>query len=97
MQINALTKIEYKGNNQYILEIEKTKKGFTSDQWMTFLQAKTMCRNVKKGSKGVPLLKIAETEKLKNGKIVKSKFPRHFTVFNVDQTEITSDTKLQTI
>lgn len=82
MQKNAITGVEYKGNNQADL-LEAKKEGY-SDEWITFLQARTLGRTVIKGQKGVRLLKFL-SEVDENGK--KKGGVMGFTVFNISQTQ----------
>ena len=92
-QYNAVSKMPYQGKNQAELFASKEKNGFTSNQWVTFLQAKGLGRNIKKGSKSVAIFKgFAKTTELdKNGKPKEGSAPLGFAyVFNLDQTELTS-------
>jgi antirestriction protein ArdC len=91
MQYNKVTGLEYQGRNQGKLTAEKGNKGFTSDAWVTFLQAKALGLKVKKGSKGIHIFKgfldFTEINK-KTGKAETVSRPVGFaTVFNLDQTE----------
>lgn len=85
MMINAVTNKEYTGSNQETL----LDAGFSDNRFLTFVQAKGLGRKVKKGSKGIRLMKVVEKEKLNRatGKIEKKKTPFYFTVFNFSQTE----------
>lgn len=82
-QINHITKKAYQGYNQTELLQEKSKKGYQSDEWLTFVQAKSLNLKVKKGSKSVSLLAVFDDDQ----DITKSKSIRYFNVFNLDCTE----------
>jgi antirestriction protein ArdC len=83
--INALTNRPYTGQNADILMTS----GYEDPRFMTFAQARKMGRKVVKGSKGIPLVRIVDVEKLnaKTGRTEKKKAPKYFTVFNWTQTE----------
>jgi len=53
----------YQGTNTLSLEIEQLEKGYKSNNWMTFNQAKEIGANVKKGEKGTPII-FTKTTKL---------------------------------
>ena len=57
MQYNFISKQDYQGQNQVDLMIAKDKNGYTSDAWLTFLQAKQVSRKIKKGEHGVGVFK----------------------------------------
>lgn len=87
---NFLTGNIYQGKNQAELEAERIKNGYTSTQWITFLQAKEKGLKIKKGSRGVSVFRGFEsfTEKDANGKIKTESRPLGFhRVFNLDCTE----------
>lgn len=85
MITNYLTGQAYKGQNSQLLAAQ----GFTSGEWVTYLQAQEMGGNVKKGSRGVKIFKVIEDD---NGKISGA---RTYTVFNIEQCEnLDSDLKL---
>ena len=90
-QINHITGIAYQGRNQAELRHKKEINKYTSDEWLTFLQARD--KNLKlfgaKG-KGVSIFKVFTSveEKDKNGKIKTASRPTGFaTVFNLDLTK----------
>lgn len=89
-QSNAITKVIYQGNNQDVLKAQKKIKGFESNEWVTFLQAKELNRKVKAGEKGVRLVKFSEEET--EGTKQARTFAKSFTVFNLDQTELYGQT-----
>jgi len=83
--INFVTQKPYTGNNA----MELLESGFESPLWMTFRQALSIGRVVKKGEKGIRLCRVVEVEKrAKSGEVKKEKKPKYFTVFNIDQTEV---------
>ena len=85
MITNYLTGQQYKGNNEALL----AGQGFTSTEWLTFLQAKECGGSVRKGSTGVRILKVIEDD---NGKVSGA---RTYVVFNSEQCEnLDADLKL---
>lgn len=84
LQSNGVSKIIYKGGNQIRLQEAFLSNGFTSNNWVTFLQAKQIGKSVKEGEHGVRLVKYMEN-KTKKGKVEVA--VRAFTVFNFDQLE----------
>lgn len=86
-QINHVTKKEYTGENETALEVIKATMGFTSDEWLTFIQAKNAGFKVIKGSKGVGLKRVVKYNKLKKGKVVEETGIKGFRVFNLNQVE----------
>lgn len=87
-QINHVTKVAYKGGNQEALRVMKNKEGFTSNEWLTFLQAKDKGLKIKKGSKGIRLMTVTSEEVAVEGtKNQIRKMGIYFVVFNLDQTE----------
>jgi len=85
MATNYLTGQEYKGQNALHLAMA----GFNSTEWLTYLQAKEMGGSVKKGSRGVKIIKVIDDKD-------NNKFGvRSYTVFNVEQCEnLDADLKL---
>jgi len=80
-QINKITKLAYGGKNQKILRMAKNMNSYKSNEWMTFLQAKKLDLKVKKGSKGIRLMKVIVNEDDEHEGV------NYFTVFNEEQTE----------
>ena len=82
--INAITGNAYTGNNAIQLEAA----GFDDPRFLTFRQARTIGRTVRKGEHGITLVRVVKVDK-KNaqGKIEKKNAPKYFTVFNFSQTE----------
>lgn len=90
MQHNYITKNDYQGKNQVELMAVKEEKGFKSDAWLTFLQARDSKLKIKKGSKGVSIFKGFKkfVVKKKNGENEEKTGGMGFArVFNLDQTE----------
>lgn len=89
-QINYITKNCYNGRNQGELLAEKNNKGYESNEWLTFLQAQSAGRLIKKGSKSVAVFKgFQEFTEFENDKIKTVSRPVGFArVFNLDQTEL---------
>ena len=98
LQYNKVSGQIYGGYNQRDLLHAKQINNFNSDQWLTFLQAKANGLQVKKGSKGTKILSPFIKGDIKDpatGKIKSTSFiPRAFTVFNLDQTEVTKAPEL---
>ena len=92
-QKNYVSQKAYIGKNQAELLVEKESKGYNSDFWLTFIQAREKGLKIKKGAKGVHIFKGFEsfTEMKKvNGKdkMVTASRPLGFAcVFNLDLTE----------
>lgn len=90
-QYNHITGAEYQGRNQVALQSATAKYKYTSNAWLTFVQARGNGLKVNKGSHGVkivsPFISGSKTES-KDGKIVttqKTFIPRTYTVFNLNQ------------
>lgn len=84
--INATTGKAYTNSNNDALCILASKH--TCNEWATYKQWQGAGYQVKKGSKGVRLLKVVDVDvRTKAGKTHKEKRPRKFVVFNRDQVE----------
>jgi antirestriction protein ArdC len=82
--INAITRTPYTGKNAMVLAAVGV--GYPSSEWLTFRQALSIGRCVRKGEHGVGILKIVEGKPdPKTGKTRKG--PRGYTVFNIAQTD----------
>lgn len=98
MNINALTKEIYSGNNQARLDGAKASEGWTSNKWITFLQARKMHVKIKKGAKATMILIPAGVEKAttpegeEQEKEGKQRFKKCY-LFNMEQTEKTNGEK----
>lgn len=87
-QVNFKTKKVYTGANHITLLSVGSQKGFKSNKWMTFVQAKEMGYKVSKGEKGIKIVRFLEKkEENKKGKLEKKTGVRYFTVFNIEQCE----------
>ena len=86
LQYNLTTDIAYQGKNQDILASIKEKRGYKSNAWVTFLQAKGLNKKlVGAKGKGIFLRTFTnESVKDKKGKIGKLSRPVGFVVFNFD-------------
>lgn len=86
---NYITQVEYTGRNQDVLQIMADKLGFSSNEWMTFVQARDNGYKVKNKEKGVCLKRVVKYQKKnkKNGKLEEKKGLKGFSVFNLDQIE----------
>ena len=92
---NFVSKNTYKGINYFLLEGMQFYKGYSSNKWMTFNQAKANGGKVNKGEKGTPvtyfnfLMKDANGKKTMDEKQAVEKIPffKHSYVFNLDQIE----------
>ena len=82
---NFITKQEYTGVNFVTL----MQSGFDNPEFLTFKQAQSIGRKVKKGSKGIRLIRIIarKEEDPKTGEVKTVKSPKGFTDFNITQTE----------
>lgn len=79
---NYVTELPYSGKNALIL----ASSGYKDPRFLTFLQAKQAGLMIRKGEKGIPLMRVirgenTEGENKRNGL-------RGFTVFNLEQTEV---------
>ena len=78
----------YRGINTILLWAEALDKGFVSERWMTFRQAKELGGNVRKGEKSSTSIKYGtfgrETEE---GKEARIPYLRAYRVFNADQID----------
>ena len=90
-QVNIVTGKAYQGDNQLRLRIIADENNFTSNKWMTFLQAKELGLKIKKGSKAVKVFKGFSTMDIKDKKTdkvtTKPVVLENASVFNKDQTE----------
>ena len=89
LHINHATKMPYQGGNQVELEAFRLQRSFRSREWMTYRQAQTVGRQVRKGEHGCKIVKVVEVDELEDGKHHASKKARNYTVFNLEQTDLT--------
>ena len=91
LPVNAVSGRNYRGINVPLLWAEAMEKGYQSDRWATFKQAKEAGGNVKRGEKGTTILfwKPVESKEEEIQDDKKRFFPllRAFTVFNVAQVD----------
>ncbi|HET9394198.1 MAG TPA: ArdC-like ssDNA-binding domain-containing protein [Candidatus Rubrimentiphilum sp.] len=83
--INAITREPYTGKNQKILAMHSA--NYPSAEYLTFKQALTIGRCVRKGEHGVRIVKIVESKTETDGTGRVRKGPRGYTVFNIAQTD----------
>ena len=90
---NFITKQDYTGVNFVTL----TQSGFDNPEFLTFKQAQSVGLKIKKGSKGIRLIRIIarKEEDPKTGEVKTVKSPKGFTVFNITQTEWTEESKVE--
>jgi antirestriction protein ArdC len=80
---NYLTKAPYTGNNEDVLATA----GYENPYFLTYRQALSIGRQVRKGERGITLQRIVWVEEIIKGAKRKVRKPKRFTVFNIDQTE----------
>jgi antirestriction protein ArdC len=85
MPYNKKTGVMYQGKNIAILLSSKARQGFTSDEWITFLQAKELGYKVKKGSKSTSIFKVVRDDKATKKK--DKSCVRFYNLFNINQCE----------
>ena len=99
-QINKISGLTYEGRNQAELMATAHKCKYQSNEWVTFLQAKSLGLSIRTGSHGVRIFKgfaqFDQKVKDKEGKEKIQTYSRPVgfaTVFNLDQTwsEIKND------
>jgi antirestriction protein ArdC len=84
--INAITREPYSGKNQLTLQAYALANGY-EPLFLTFRQALSINRCVRKGEHGCAILKIVESEKIDPTTGKKKKGPRGYTVFALAQTD----------
>ncbi len=89
MPVNFSTGNAYRGANIMLLWIDAQLKGYESNQWLTFKQAKDLGGNVRKGEKGSTVIKykVVEKEDKETGETDVYPMLKGFTVFNAEQIE----------
>ncbi len=82
---NFATKKPYRGINVYMLLCSE----FGSNQWLTYKQAAELGAQVRKGSKGSPVVfwSFSDRKDKETGEVKESAFMRAYTVFNLDQID----------
>lgn len=79
----------YRGINVFLLGLTAWERGYSSDYWMTFKQAKASGGQVRKGEKGslVTFWKMYTTKNKETGHELEIPMLKHYTAFNVEQIE----------
>ena len=79
----------YQGVNVFTLMATSMLRGYESNYWTTFKQAKDRGGSVRKGEKSTPVVfwKFIEKKNAETGKDEKIPFLRYFHVFNLDQCD----------
>lgn len=82
---NLITGKPYRGINTFILACQ----AFSCPYWLTYKQAREKGGNVRRGEKGTPVVfwNWVEVEDAETGEDKNIPFMRHYTVFNLEQTE----------
>lgn len=85
LPVNYTTHKPYRGINVFVLMCSE----FASNQWLTYKQAQDCGLQVRKGSKGMPIVfwKFDTRKDAVTGDTDKIAFARQYTVFNLDQCE----------
>lgn len=86
---NLTTDRRYRGINVFLLAVTAFERGFGSDYWLTFRQAKSKGGSVREGEKAtlVTFWKLYEKTDAESGEARKLPVLRHYSVFNVEQCE----------
>lgn len=87
---NASTGVAYSGVNTILLWSEQQERGYTIPRWLTYVQAKKLGGQVRKGEKGTAgLFFSVVTTKESKGSEEEKTYPmaKQFTVFNVAQID----------
>jgi antirestriction protein ArdC len=101
MPTNYKSKEEYKGVNIFNLWSIALDKGYSSNQWLTFNQAKELELNIKKGEKSTPIfffkpIKMKKEDE-ESGETMEEIIPmmKVYRVFNIDQTTLEQSEKIE--
>ena len=93
VNVNVKTGKSYRGINVWLLNLARLDFGYTSNEWLTYKQAKSLSTedntvSVRKGERGHPIVFWQIINKT-DGAGNESSYPlmRHYTVFNRDQVE----------
>ncbi|MEP3480568.1 MAG: ArdC-like ssDNA-binding domain-containing protein [Fuerstiella sp.] len=86
---NLQSKKQYRGINVFLLAVEAMQRGFGSDYWLTFKQAKAKGGNVRKGEQSslVVFWKQVQKEDKETGEEITLPVLRHYNVFNAEQCD----------
>ncbi|ELP34512.1 ArdC family protein [Rhodopirellula baltica] len=79
----------YRGINVFLLGLTAWERGYSSDYWMTFNQAKAHGGQVRKGEKSslVTFFKMYATKDKQTGEDIEIPMLKHFNAFNVEQID----------
>ncbi|MDA8746447.1 zincin-like metallopeptidase domain-containing protein [Rubripirellula amarantea] len=79
----------YRGINVFLLGLTAWSRGYSSDYWMTFRQAKEHGGQVRKGEKSslVTFFKMYATTDKETGEHIEIPMLKHFNAFNVEQID----------
>lgn len=82
---NYVTKQPYTGQNFVTLAMSE----YEDPNFLTYRQAQEVGRQVRKGEKGIGLMRVVTIKKRskKTGELKKVQVPKYFTVFNITQTD----------
>ncbi|TWT86720.1 DNA primase TraC [Pseudobythopirellula maris] len=86
---NLTTDKRYRGVNVFLLAVTAFERGFGSDYWLTFRQAKQNGGSIRKGEKAslVTFWKLYDKTDAESGEEFKLPVLRHYNVFNAEQCE----------
>ncbi len=97
---NPVSEKAYAGMNTLLLDTVRAAKGYESNGWLTFKQAKDLEGNIKKGEKGtqISFFSMLQVDSKKNPD-EKEFVPmtKYYTVFNIDQAENLNQEKLKAL
>ncbi|MEG2497003.1 zincin-like metallopeptidase domain-containing protein, partial [Brevundimonas sp.] len=86
--VNASTGKPYRGINTLLLWGSSEERGYQSNQWLTFNQAKAMGAKVRKGEKSSTIVFYSQLERENEaGDEIKIPFLKSFSVFNLAQID----------
>lgn len=91
LQINKVTRKAYNGKNQAILLHVKEERGYTSDEWVTFVQVRDNIGGRLVGAKGKGIMlsrPVGYREENAKGEMEDKKGLKRFFVFNCDHLEV---------
>lgn len=86
---NRVSQKEYCGINAFMTALFTDLKGYDSNEWVTFKQAKDLGGSVRKGEKGLPcfFFNFKERKNDETGKTENIPIARYYTIFNLSQCE----------
>ena len=85
--VNATSGRKYNGINVFLLYLTAQDKGYASNRWATFKQAKAAGTHVRKGEKSTLVIfwKFLQKQNETTGKMETIPMIRHYNVFNIEQ------------